>query len=116
MNNSSISTKRRIDTLPLKLEQSVESLSLICICGHWINCHSDGIGGGLSICEEDEGFCGCMYPEIDYDQTIMNHYFITNDSRWLITKLTTDVKKQWTASLHGLPLRKEINPMVLFNV
>lgn len=93
-------------TLPIELRNfSIEDLELLCYCGHYVNCHSEGLGGGISICDELD--CGCIYCEFDYEGTIAFHYFQEKSDRWLISKLTADCKRQWSMTQSGLPSLKE---------
>lgn len=87
---------------------SIEDTELYCVCGHLINLHSNGLGGGISICECEDYDCGCIYAELDRDLTVMMEYFQGTDERWFIAKLTTDVKRQWTLTNGGgFPMIKE---------
>lgn len=93
-------------SLPAKLEgYSLDDLELFCTCTHHVNEHDGGLGGGDSICEVEN--CGCVSCEFDYEFTVMMHYFQGNYDNWLITKMTTDAKKFWTATMGGLPALKE---------
>ncbi|MDE1840233.1 MAG: hypothetical protein KGH87_09995, partial [Thaumarchaeota archaeon] len=61
--------------LPLVLDPNLTNdQSLICICGHYINCHEEGLSY-FSPCREDEGFCGCIHPEVDIGETVRETYF-----------------------------------------
>ncbi len=87
---------------------------LYCVCGHMINLHSNGLGGGLSICECEDYDCGCCYAEFDYELTIAMNFFQGSNDRWLVAKLKTDVSKQWTMTNGGgFPMIKEPYQMVI---
>jgi len=90
---------------------SIEDLELLCFCGHFVNCHDGGLGGADSICEEEN--CACISCEFDYEGTIAFHYFLEKSDRWLIVKLTSDCKKQWSMTQSGFPAIKESCPTVL---
>lgn len=61
--------------LPLLLDPNLTNQqTLICICGHYINCHEFG-EDGISPCQEDEGFCGCISPEVDIGETVRETFF-----------------------------------------
>lgn len=97
-------------TLPAKLKgYSLDDLELFCICGHYVNAHSNGLGGGISICEH----CACCYCEFDYESTVAIHYFQGKYENWYITKMTTDAKRFWSITQGGLPYMKEPHQMII---
>jgi hypothetical protein len=99
---------------PANLEGfSIENASLICICGHYINCHSNGLGGGISFCEEEDGFCGCMYPEVDLGENIRELYFYKGNGRIRVDKFNSaqNFEKFWFLATHGLPVFIEMEAL-----
>lgn len=91
-------------------EYCLDDCDLFCTCGHYVNGHSNGLGGGLSICEEE---CGCCYCDLDVGFTVMMEYFQGVYENWYIHKLTTDAKRFWTMGNHGMPVVKEAYQMTL---
>lgn len=75
-----------------------------------MNDHSEGLGGGISICENG---CGCVYCEFDYEGTITFNYFQGSYDNWYITKMTTDAKQFWSITHGGIPYMKEPMPLTV---
>lgn len=92
---------------------SIENTSLICTCGHYINCHSSGLDGGISVCEEEDGFCGCMYPEVDVGENIRELYFYKGNGRIRIDKFNSaqNFEKVWSLTSYGLPMFVEMDAL-----
>lgn len=79
-------------TLPFKFKQSTEDCEMFCKCGHYVNVHSNGMGGGLSTCDD----CACCYCDYDYALTIALNYFQGKYKNPMISKLNADASKLWT--------------------
>lgn len=100
-------------TLPVKFnrkEYSLEDLDLYCLCGHYVNGHSNGLGGGESICDTE---CGCIYCELDYEYSVAMNYFQGVYDRWLIVRMNADATKFKTMTMDGLPVIKEPYEMTI---
>lgn len=101
---------------PFKFKNyDLTDLELYCSCGHMINFHSNGLGGGISICEYEDGFCGCTYAEYDYELTVAMNFFQGKYDNFLISKLTPDTKRRWTMTWNysHFPSYKEPYQMVV---
>ena len=91
--------------LPLSFDPNLTNeRSLICICGHYINCHLEG-GFGLSPCQEDDGFCGCMFPEIDIGEIVRETYFYKSAGKIAVDMFysTQDFSRYQYLSSGGFP-------------
>lgn len=111
--SSEINRKLNADNqaLPIDLsDYSLEDLELYCSCGHMINVHSEGLGGGISVCDEN---CGCVYCDFDFELSVMMHYFQGHYDNWLIVNMTTDAKRLWTMTNGGIPALKEPMQMIV---
>jgi len=100
--------------LPIEFDRnefSLEDLELFCTCGHYVNEHDGGLGGGDSLCEIDD--CGCLSCEFDYEYTVSVHYFTGNADHVYITKLSADTKRMWGSTHYGIPYLKEPKPLTI---
>ena len=79
---------KNFDDVP---EEDEINMERYCVCGHLRNLHSNGEGGGISVCEEIENDCGCIFYEYDRDLTIENsRYWVDCSGLMVISKETED--------------------------
>lgn len=86
-------------TLPIKFKQSTEDCEMFCRCGHYVNVHSNGLGGGQSLCDD----CGCCYCDYDYELTITMNYFQGKYKNFMISELNAEATKFKGWCQDGLP-------------